>query len=32
MFGWDYEKQESTPSGGILGKLEAFYGSSEFTD
>ena len=32
MFGWDFDKQESTPSGGILGKLEAFYGSSEFTD
>ena len=32
MFGWDYDKQESTPLGGILGKLEAFYGSSEFTD
>ena len=32
MFGWDYDKQESTASGGILGKLEAFYGSSEFTD
>ena len=32
MFGWDFRKQESTPSGGILGKLEAFYGSSEFTD
>jgi len=32
MFGWDFNKRESTPSGGILGKLEAFYGSSEFTD
>jgi hypothetical protein len=32
MFGWDYDKQKSTASGGILGKLEAFYGSSEFTD
>ena len=32
MFGWDFSKRESTPSGGILGKLEAFYGSSEFTD
>ena len=32
LFGWDYEKRESTPSGGILGKLEAFYGSSEFTE
>ena len=32
MFGWDFSRQESTPSGGILGKLEAFYGSSEFTD
>ncbi|KAF9642668.1 hypothetical protein BDM02DRAFT_3105368, partial [Thelephora ganbajun] len=29
LFGWDYDKRESTPSGGILGKLEAFYGSSE---
>ena len=32
LFGWDYDKRESTPSGGILGKLEAFYGSSEFTE
>ena len=32
MFGWDYDKQESMPSGGILGKLEAFYSSSEFTE
>jgi len=32
MFGWDYDKQESIPSGGILGKLEAFYSSLEFTD
>ena len=32
LFGWDYERRESTPLGGILGKLEAFYGSSEFTE
>ena len=32
LFGWDYDKRESTPSGGILGKLESFYGSSEFTE
>lgn len=32
MFGWDYDKQESTDLGGILGKIEAFYGSSEFMD
>ena len=32
LFGWDYDKQQSSPSGGILGKLEAFYGSSEFTE
>ena len=32
MFGWDFSRRESTPSGGILGKLEAFYGSSEFTN
>jgi hypothetical protein len=32
LFGWDYDKRESVPSGGILGKLEAFYGSSEFTE
>ena len=32
LFGWDYGKRESTPSGGILGKLNAFYGSSEFTE
>jgi hypothetical protein len=32
LFGWDYDRRESTPSGGILGKLEAFYGSSEFTE
>ncbi|KAF9782691.1 hypothetical protein BJ322DRAFT_1009433, partial [Thelephora terrestris] len=29
LFGWDYDKRESTPSGGILGKIESFYGSSE---
>ena len=32
MFGWDFGRRESTPLGGILGKLEAFYGSSEFTN
>jgi hypothetical protein len=32
LFGWDYDKRESVPLGGILGKLEAFYGSSEFTE
>ena len=32
MFGWDFDKHKLMPSGGILGKLEAFYGSSEFTD
>ena len=32
LLDWDYEKRESTPSGGILGELEAFYSSSEFTE
>ena len=32
LFGWDHNKRESTPSGGILSKVEAFYGSSEFTE
>lgn len=32
LFGWDYAKSCSKPSGGILGKLRAFYGTSETTD
>lgn len=32
MFGWDYKKRRSTSKGGILGPLESFYGTSEFTE
>ncbi|KAG1786292.1 uncharacterized protein HD556DRAFT_1449792 [Suillus plorans] len=32
LFGWDFETATSTPTGGILGHLEAFYGTSEFTE
>ncbi|TRM62201.1 hypothetical protein BD626DRAFT_404399, partial [Schizophyllum amplum] len=29
LFGWDYDHHESTPTGGILGRVKAFYGTSE---
>ncbi|EKM76024.1 hypothetical protein AGABI1DRAFT_15956, partial [Agaricus bisporus var. burnettii JB137-S8] len=29
LLGWDYGKQRSTSQGGILGKLRAFYGTTE---
>ncbi|KAG2124010.1 hypothetical protein DEU56DRAFT_744956, partial [Suillus clintonianus] len=29
LFGWDFDTQASTERGGILGHLEAFYGTSE---
>jgi hypothetical protein len=32
LFGWDYVKNKSSESGGILGRLRAFYGTSELTD
>ena len=32
LFGWDYEQKKSTENGGILGKLRAFYGTSELTE
>lgn len=32
LFGWDFDNECSSDEGGILGKLQAFYGSSEFTD
>lgn len=32
LLGWDYHRGASTPAGGILGKLRAFYGTSEFTE
>jgi len=32
LFGWDYDKNKSSEKGGILGKLRAFYGTSEFTE
>ncbi|KAK0225986.1 hypothetical protein IW262DRAFT_1446807 [Armillaria fumosa] len=31
MFGWDFDAGMSTEAGGILGHLEAFYGSDELT-
>jgi hypothetical protein len=32
LLGWDASKQQSTPTGGILGKIRAYYGVAEFTD
>lgn len=32
LFGWDYSNGHSTPRGGILGVLKAFYGSTEYTE
>jgi len=32
LLGWDFDKRKSDEKGGILGKLRAFYGTSEFTD
>jgi hypothetical protein len=32
LLGWDYEKGKSTDQGGVLGKLQAFYGTTEFTE
>ena len=32
LLGWDYSTHSSTEKGGILGKLEAFYGTSELTE
>jgi len=31
LLGWDYSTHSSTKEGGILGKLQAFYGVNEFT-
>ena len=32
LLGWDYSTSSSTDHGGILGKVRAFYGTSEFTE
>ncbi len=32
LLGWDYQQRESTKAGGILGKIRAHYGTSEFTE
>jgi len=32
LLGWDYSTCSSTDEGGILGKLLAFYGTTEFTE
>ena len=32
MFGWDFDEQQSTPSGDILSKPEVLYSSSGFTE
>ncbi|KAE8250676.1 hypothetical protein A4X13_0g4500 [Tilletia indica] len=31
LFGWDFERKESTPQGGLLGHLAAFYMVKEHT-
>ncbi|KAJ3516563.1 hypothetical protein NMY22_g14178 [Coprinellus aureogranulatus] len=32
LLGWDFSKGRSKPSGGILGHLRAFYGTTELTE
>ena len=32
LLGWDFNKKTSTKDGGILGHLQAFYGTTEFTE
>ena len=32
LLGWDFDKRKGDEKGGILGKLCAFYGTSEFTN
>lgn len=32
LFGWDFAKKHSSPDGGILGHLKAFYGTMELTE
>lgn len=32
LLGWDYKKQESSPSGSLFGHLRAFYGTCEYTE
>ena len=32
LFGWNFKYNKTTERGGILGKLRAFYGTSEFTE
>lgn len=32
LFGWDYDRCQSSDRGGILGHIEGFYGTSEYTE
>lgn len=32
LFGWDYHNRKSSNDRGILGHLQAFYGTCEFTE
>ena len=32
LFGWNFTLCKSSDKGGILGHLQAFYGTSEFTE
>ncbi|KAG1744865.1 hypothetical protein EDD22DRAFT_786211, partial [Suillus occidentalis] len=32
LLGWDFEMERSTARGGIFGHIQAFYGSSEYTE
>ena len=32
LLGWDCDHCKSTPSGGLFGRLQAFYGTSEYTE
>lgn len=32
LLGWDFDSNRATPTGGILGFIRAFYGTTEFTE
>lgn len=32
LLGWDYKKRQSSPEGGLFGRLQAFYGTTEYME
>ena len=32
LLGWDFKKQQLSPEGGLFGRLQAFYGTTEYTE